>query len=113
MELNSPCSLYSRARIYINVIIINYYNSDNCFLCYSIYCSDPFHDAFKDNEGIGVSQEGFVHIRIQQRNGRKTVTTVQGIGDEYDKRKIVKVCKKVGHTSSVYMHAKLESLLKS
>ena len=65
---------------------------------YSIYCSDPFHDAFKDNEGIGVSQEGFVHIRIQQRNGRKTVTTVQGIGDEYDKRKIVKVCKKVGLT---------------
>ena len=61
-----------------------------------IYCSDPFHDAFKDNEGIGVSaQEGFVHIRIQQRNGRKTVTTVQGIGDEYDKKKIVKVCKKV------------------
>ena len=45
-----------------------------------------------------MSQEGFVHIRIQQRNGRKTVTTVQGIGDEYDKRKIVKVCKKVGLT---------------
>ena len=73
----------------------------NCFLYYSIYCSDPFHDAFKDNEGIGVSQEGFVHIRIQQRNGRKTVTTVQGIGDEYDKKKIVKVCKKVSLTSSV------------
>ena len=45
-----------------------------------------------------MSQEGFVHIRIQQRNGRKTVTTVQGIGDEYDKKKIVKVCKKVSIT---------------
>merc|ERR1711977_319176 len=26
----------------------------------------------------------YVHIRIQQRNGRKTLTTVQGIPDEYD-----------------------------
>ena len=44
---------------------------------------------------MGSSQEGFVHIRIQQCNGRMTVTTVQGITDEYDKKKIVKVCKKV------------------
>jgi len=65
-------------------------------LCYLKYnYTDPFSDAFHDKEGVGTSQEGFVHIRIQQRNGRKTVTTVQGIGDEYDKKKIVKVCKKV------------------
>ena len=36
---------------------------------------DPFADAAKGNdEGV---QDGLVHIRIQQRNGRKTLTTVQ------------------------------------
>ncbi|XP_054755947.1 eukaryotic translation initiation factor eIF1-like [Lytechinus pictus] len=36
-----------------------------------------------------------VHIRIQQRNGRKTLTTIQGIDDDaYDLKKILKVCKK-------------------
>ena len=35
--------------------------------------------------------QGLVHIRIQQRNGRKTLTTVQGLSAEYDFKKIVKV----------------------
>jgi len=53
---------------------------------------DPFADANKGNqEGV---QDGLIHIRIQQRNGRKTLTTVQGISTEYDKKKIVKACKK-------------------
>ena len=53
---------------------------------------DPFADANKgDDEGV---QEGLVHIRIQQRNGRKTLTTVQGLSSEYDFKKIVKVAKK-------------------
>ncbi|XP_034654877.1 eukaryotic translation initiation factor eIF1-like [Drosophila subobscura] len=37
---------------------------------------------------------GLVHIRIQQRNGRKTLTTVQGLSAEYDLKKIVRSCKK-------------------
>lgn len=41
------------------------------------------------------SQEGLVHIRIQQRNGRKTLTTVQGISQDYDLKRIAKECKKV------------------
>ncbi len=41
------------------------------------------------------SQEKLVHIRIQQRNGRKTLTTVQGISQDYDLKKIAKECKKV------------------
>ena len=41
---------------------------------------------------MGSSQEGFVHIKIQWCNGQMTVTTVQGIADEYDKKNIVKVC---------------------
>ena len=53
---------------------------------------DPFADANKgDDESV---QEGLVHIRIQQRNGRKTLTTVQGLSSEYDFKKIVKVAKK-------------------
>lgn len=31
-------------------------------------------DAFEDEEG---SKQGLIHIRIQQRTGRKTITTVQ------------------------------------
>ena len=53
---------------------------------------DPFADANKGDEESG--QEGVVHIRIQQRNGRKTLTTVQGLSAEYDFKKIVKVAKK-------------------
>lgn len=33
-------------------------------------------------------------MRIEQRNGRKTLTTVQGITDDYNKKKLVKVFKK-------------------
>jgi translation initiation factor SUI1 len=54
---------------------------------------DPFADAAKgDDESV---QDGLVHIRIQQRNGRKTLTTIQGLSKEYDLKKIVRACKKV------------------
>jgi len=57
--------------------------------------ADPFLDANQgDDKGV---QDGLIHIRIQQRSGRKTLTTVQGIADSYDKKKIVKACKKVRH----------------
>jgi translation initiation factor 1 len=54
---------------------------------------DPFADATRGDDQ-GSSDGGLIHIRIQQRNGRKTLTTVQGIADSYDKKKIVKACKK-------------------
>jgi len=38
--------------------------------------------------------QGLIHIRIQQRNGRKTLTTVQGIIDKFDKKKLVRAFKK-------------------
>lgn len=50
---------------------------------------DPFADASK---GDAVDH---VHIRIQQRNGRKSLTTVQGISDKYDKKKLVRAFKRV------------------
>lgn len=53
---------------------------------------DPFADAIKGPDDD--IQDGLVHIRIQQRNGRKTLTTVQGLSAEYDLKKIVRSCKK-------------------
>lgn len=53
---------------------------------------DPFADAIKGADDD--VQDGLVHIRIQQRNGRKTLTTVQGLSSEYDLKKIVRTCKK-------------------
>ena len=55
---------------------------------------DPFADSELNKKG-GAGQDGYIHIRIQQRNGRKTLTTVQGISPEFDLKKIVKVAKKV------------------
>ena len=36
----------------------------------------------------------YVHIRIQQRNTRQKITTVEGIPDKYDLKRILKVCKR-------------------
>ncbi|XP_075436294.1 eukaryotic translation initiation factor 1-like [Ascaphus truei] len=55
---------------------------------------DPFADASKSDDWLPAGTEDSIHIRIQQRNGRKTLTTVQGIADDYDKKKLVKAFKK-------------------
>ncbi|XP_047411706.1 eukaryotic translation initiation factor 1-like [Sciurus carolinensis] len=55
---------------------------------------DPFADASKGDELLPADSEDYIHIRIQQRNGRKTITTVQEIPDDYDKKKLVTPFKK-------------------
>jgi translation initiation factor 1 len=50
---------------------------------------DPF-----GGEGEEIETRNIIHIRIQQRNGRKTLTTVQGLPEQFDQRKILKVIKK-------------------
>ncbi|KAM4606273.1 eukaryotic translation initiation factor 1b [Polymixia lowei] len=55
---------------------------------------DPFADATKGDDLLPSGTEDKIHIRIQQRNGRKTLTTVQGIAHDYDKKKLVKAFKK-------------------
>ncbi|KHJ96728.1 putative translation initiation factor SUI1 [Oesophagostomum dentatum] len=52
-------------------------------------------DAFEQLEDEHGAKQGFCHIRIQQRTGRKTITTVQGVGTEYDLKRIVRFLKKV------------------
>ena len=59
------------------------------------FYSDPFADASAETSDSKGVQSGHIHIRIQQRNGRKTLTTVQGISDDYDKKKLVRYAKRV------------------
>jgi len=57
---------------------------------------DPFADEgdpLGDSKDVGSSQN-YIHIRVQQRNGRKTLTTLQGLPKEYDPKKLLKAFKK-------------------
>ncbi|KAM3513107.1 hypothetical protein MY11210_003219 [Beauveria gryllotalpidicola] len=54
---------------------------------------DPFAEADEDTGEVKQTQN-YIHIRIQQRNGRKTLTTVQGLPKKFDQKKILKVIKK-------------------
>jgi len=51
--------------------------------------ADPFENAQDD-----VDQSSDIHIRVQQRNGRKCITTVQGLDAALDLKKVLKVIKK-------------------
>ncbi|KAJ4760796.1 Translation initiation factor SUI1 family protein [Rhynchospora pubera] len=53
---------------------------------------DPFAEANAEEAGAGAKE--YVHIRIQQRNGRKSLTTVQGLKKEFSYNKILKDLKK-------------------
>ncbi|KAL3636771.1 hypothetical protein CASFOL_019070 [Castilleja foliolosa] len=52
---------------------------------------DPFAEA-EDSGPTGAKE--YVHIRIQQRNGKKSLTTVQGLRKEFSYEKILKDLKK-------------------
>ncbi|CAK7237289.1 Eukaryotic translation initiation factor eIF-1 [Sporothrix curviconia] len=63
---------------------------------------DPFADAEDDSfddphdlrDAHHRRRQDLIHIRIQQRNGRKTLTTVQGIPAKFSQKKILAVVKK-------------------
>lgn len=48
-------------------------------------------DLFEETE----EAKSNVHVRVQQRTGRKCVTTVQGLANDLDLKKILKYVKKV------------------
>jgi len=53
-----------------------------------------FTDAFED-AGDGAQQSADkVHVRVQQRSGRKCITTVAGLADDLDVKRICKAFKK-------------------
>ena len=52
-------------------------------------------DAFEDaGAGDKAGGEEKVHVRVQQRNGRKCITTVAGLADDLDVKRICKAFKK-------------------
>ncbi|KAK1925146.1 translation initiation factor SUI1-domain-containing protein [Papiliotrema laurentii] len=57
--------------------------------------SDPFENA-RGTPSIeaAVVKTDKIHIRLQQRNGRKTLTTIQGLPDKFDPKKLLKAMKK-------------------
>ncbi|CAO3701426.1 unnamed protein product [Rhizopus stolonifer] len=54
---------------------------------------DPFANVEEDNQG-SVNTTNYLHLRIQQRNGRKTLTTLQGLPKEIDSKRLLKEVKK-------------------
>mmetsp|Transcript_41621 Transcript_41621/g.69244 ORF Transcript_41621/g.69244 Transcript_41621/m.69244 type:complete len:113 (+) Transcript_41621:265-603(+) len=54
--------------------------------------TDPFATAVDGDDED--TQKDLVHIRVQQRNGRKCITTIQGLNDQIDPKKIIKAIKK-------------------
>lgn len=48
-------------------------------------------DLLTDGKDETHEHGNYVHIRIQQRNGRKSLTTVQGLASDLDLKKILKV----------------------
>ncbi|PFH52412.1 hypothetical protein AMATHDRAFT_2147 [Amanita thiersii Skay4041] len=57
---------------------------------------DPFADEGNpsDSGNVVSHKDDYIHIRIQQRNGRKSLTTLQGLPRKYDAKKILKALKK-------------------
>ncbi|GLJ47124.1 hypothetical protein SUGI_0994950 [Cryptomeria japonica] len=53
---------------------------------------DPFKET--EIEGGAAGVKDYVHIRIQQRSGRKSLTTVQGLRQDCNYNKILKDLKK-------------------
>ncbi|XP_036153295.1 eukaryotic translation initiation factor 1-like [Myotis myotis] len=78
-----------------------------------LHSFDPLADASQSDDQLPAATEDYIHIRIQQRNGRKTLTTVQGIADVYDKNKLVKASKKkFACNGTVIEHLEYEEVIK-
>lgn len=62
--------------------------------------ADPFADSQEERR-----DQTKVHVRVQQRSGRKCITTVQGLADDLDLKRILKAFKK----NFRYVHTFLEN----
>jgi translation initiation factor 1 len=61
-------------------------------------------DAFDDVSEESGHIRSIVHIRVQQRNGKKSITTVQGLADDLDLAKILKALKKTLNTNGTILN---------
>lgn len=70
------------------------------YLTYRILVSYLFIIGFTSNANdpfssqAGGFSKGKIHVRIQQRNGRKCITTIQGLEDDLDLKRICKAMKR-------------------
>ena len=65
--------------------------SSKILLLTTVLQSDKFKDTNKkDYKAVS----NYIHIRLQQRNGRKSLTTIQGLNSIFDFEKINKALKK-------------------
>lgn len=53
---------------------------------------DPFAEA--DADDLAATKQNYIHIRIQQRNGRKTLTTIQGLPSDLSLKKVLQTFKR-------------------
>jgi translation initiation factor 1 len=60
-----------------------------------------------EEESADVLADITVHIRWQQRNGRKSITTIENLPDEYDLKKIVKAMRKLYACNGAVRHDEL------
>ena len=56
--------------------------------------ADPFAEETTTKVKKGADTKEYVHVRVQQRNGKKSLTTVQGLPEAFDYKKILKALKK-------------------
>jgi translation initiation factor 1 len=69
-----------------------------------------FHQTWNDHNLVGsggnstyTSSRSVIHIRVQQRNGKKSITTIQGLADDLDLPKILKALKKTLNTNGAVL----------
>ncbi|KAK2196920.1 bifunctional SUI1 domain/Eukaryotic translation initiation factor SUI1/SUI1 domain superfamily [Babesia duncani] len=73
---------------------------------------DPFKQSASGDGGSSNAASRLVHIRNQQRNGRKSVTTVQGLEESLDLKKMVRALKKeFSCNGTVISHAEYGSII--
>ncbi|AFZ80932.1 translation initiation factor SUI1, putative [Theileria equi strain WA] len=71
---------------------------------------DPFKQIGSVDNGSSASR--IVHIRNHQRNGRKSVTTVQGLEESLDLKKMVRALKKeFSCNGTIIAHAEHGSII--
>ena len=94
--LATPCNFRTRAHgdphIRTHTNLYTRYSQFRIF--FLLFIIDAFEDAGDKRGGGGGSTEEKVHVRVQQRNGRKCITTVAGLADDLDIKRICKAFKK-------------------
>ena len=60
-------------------------------------------DLMGSGGGTATHPRSVVHIRVQQRNGKKSLTTIQGLAEDLDMHKILKALKKTFNTNGAIL----------